>query len=539
VTTAQSHRIPEVLRQLSYKTLIVVALLFTIFQVTWSFRNHRLALEPWPDDDFYLCDAMQRIQVLDQHGAIAFVQNLFADPPHSPFSSGVCLLGLLFGIQGLVGPYLVSGLLVFIFLAEADRLTNNLSSTAKWILIAGLLLIPFARLMVVELRPDFAVGLFGAMGCLRLSQMILRSRSPDRREIVVCSLALALTLLAKPTFFPHTIVIVGSTIIISLFFRELVDNRLASLRWSALFSRFKPCAWSIAGCIVLVLPYYVFGYRLVWDYIAECIWGNGNWRWQVEGGVGGSLHYYLSGAGMSSIGAYCNLSLAIVFFGLVYLALRRRFYEAAELAVGVLLTVISATVIILGGIGNPTFNLTAQLFLVLTAVIALNYILVGVRYVQALAVLPVLLVGLFQTPLSGNMDRERLANRGIATKVVEAIEAFSAGNPTFPARPISVAMPGYALLHDSALWILSHNRGFDIEAYDLGDYSDLETVMTKLATADFVCLSETPNAPKGFVRIDGELFARFKTDQQFEFKSRIPFGNQAIWLYQRRTNSKP
>jgi hypothetical protein len=291
----------------------------------------------------------------------------------------------------------------------------------------------------------------------------------------------------------------------------------------------------------LVLPYYVFGYRLIWDYIAECIGGIGNWRWQVEGGIGGALHYYLSGAGISPIGTYCNLVLAIVFFGLIYLVLRRRFYQAAELGVGVLLAVISATVIILGGIPNPTFNLTALLFLVLTAVIALNYMLAGApsQYVQAIAVLPVLLVGLFQTPLPGNMDRERIANRGIATKVVDAIEAFSAGIPRFPAAQINVAMPGYALLHDSTLWILSHERGFDIEAYDLGDYSDLETVMTKLATADFVCLSETPNAPKGFVRIDDELFARFKTDQQFEFKSRIPFGNQAIWLYQRRTNSKP
>ena len=96
-------------------------------------------------------------------------------------------------------------------------------------------------------------------------------------------------------------------------------------------------------------------------------------------------------------------------------------------------------------------------------------------------------------------------------------------------------MPGYALLHDSALWILSHNRGFVIEAYDLGDYSDLETVMSKLATADFVCLSEAPNTPKSFVKIQSELFARFKSDQQFEFASRIPFGKQAIWLYKRKS----
>ena len=479
---------------------------------------------------------MQRIQVLDQHGAIAFVQNFFADPPHSPFSTGVCLVGLLFGIQGLVGPYLVSGLLVFIFLAEADRLTNNLSSTAKWILIAGLLLIPFARLMVVELRPDFAVGLFGAMGCLRLSQMILRSRSPDRREIVVCSLALALTLLAKPTFFPHAIVVVGLTVATSLFLRLLVDKWLHAFSSASLLDRFKPCAWSICGCLVLVVPYYLYGYRLIWDYIAECVWGEGNWRWQVDGGIWGSLQYYLSGAGASPLRGYFNLCLVIIFVGLACQILRRRLYEAAELAVGLSLAIASAAVIIIGGIANPTFNLTAQLLLTFTAIIALNYVFAQGpwRYLQVPGVIPFLIVGVFQTPFGGAMDRERLANRGITTKVVVAIESLSAGNPNFPSKPISVAMPGYALLHDSSLWMLSHNRGFTIEAYDLGDYTDLGTVMAKLAPADFVCLSETPDTPKTFLKIQTELFDRFKTDQQFEFVTRIPFGKEAIWLYKRK-----
>src|ERR1700730_9666855 len=112
------------------KALILGALLFTIFQVTWSFRTHRLALEPDSDDDFYLADAIQRVDVLDQHGPIPFVQGFCSHPPHSPFATGVCLLGLMFGIQGLAGPYLVSGILVFILLAEANRLASDLSTIA-------------------------------------------------------------------------------------------------------------------------------------------------------------------------------------------------------------------------------------------------------------------------------------------------------------------------------------------------------------------------------------------------------------------------
>jgi len=540
VTTAQTHRIPAVLRQLSYKTLILVALLFTVFQVTWSFRTHRLALEPDSDDDFYLCDAMRRIDVLDHQGPIPFVQGLLNNPPHSPFATGVCLVGLLFGIQGLAGPYLVSGLLVFVLLAEANRLASDLSVLARWVLLAGILLIPFTRLMVVELRPDFAVGLFGAIACLRLVQMVLRPYRATPREIGLCSLALGFTLLAKPTFFPHAIIVVGLAMAIPLFLCLLIDNRLNSFRWGLLLDRFKPCVWAISGCLVLVIPCYLYGYRLIWDYIVECVWGEGNWRWQVNGGMWGAVQYYFSGAGAVSIGAYFNLFLGIIFLGLLYLLLRHRFYQAVELIVGFLLAIASTTVIILAGIDNPTFNLTAQLLLTLAAIIALNYLLAGVpwKYLQAVAVLPVLFIGLLQTPLPGAMDRERLANRGITTKVVEAIESLSAGNSNFPSKPIRVAMPGYTLLHDSSLWMLSHNRGFTIEAYDLGDYSDLGTVMAKLAPADFVCLSETPNAPESFLKIQSELFARFKSDQQFELAARIPFGKEAIWLYKPTTNPK-
>jgi hypothetical protein len=512
----------------------LVALLFTIFQVTWSFRAHRLALEPDSDDDAYLSDAIKRIEVLDHQGPIPFIQGLLNNPPHSPFTTGVCLLGLLFGIQGLAGPYLVSGLLVFILLAEANRLASDLSTVARWVLLAGILLIPFTRQMVVELRPDFAVGLFGAIGCLRLAQMVLRPHRATTREIGLCSLALAFTLLAKPTFFPHTIIVVGLTVAIPLFLRLLVENRRNSFRWGLLLDRFKPCVWAISGCVVLVIPYYFYGARPIWDYIVECIWGEGNWRWQVDGGVWGAVQYYFSGPGVDSFDSYFKHFLVIIFVGLAYLLVRHRFYQAAELIVGLLLAIASATVIIMVGIGNPTFNLTAQLLLTLTAIIALNYLLAGVpwKYVQAAAVLPILFTGLIQTPdPPGELDRERLANRGITTKVVEAIESLSAGNPNFPSKPIRVLMPGYALLHDSSLWLLSHDRGFTIEAYDLGAISDLGTVMAELAPADFVCLSETPDAPKTFVKIQNELFARFKSDQQFEFITRIPFGKEAIWIY--------
>ena len=101
----------------------------------------------------------------------------------------------------------------------------------------------------------------------------------------------------------------------------------------------------------------------------------------------------------------------------------------SSLPSGLLPSLASVAVIVLGGISNPTFNLTAQLLLALTAVTAVDHLLGRMPW-RHLAALPLLSLGLFQTPLRGDMDRERLANRGITTNAMDTIESLS-GKPDF------------------------------------------------------------------------------------------------------------
>jgi hypothetical protein len=298
----------------STRSLALVTLLFTVFQVSWSFRTHRLAQEPNSDDNFYLWDAIQRLDVLDQRGPIQFVEDFFSRPPHSPLATIVCLTGLAFGVNGFVGPYLVSGFLVFILLSEVNKRANNLSTPARAILFLGILLVPLVRLSVVELRPDFAVGLFGAMACIRLSRMVLSADRPTSGNILFSALLQALTLLAKPTYFAHTLIIFGLSIILPLIFAAIIDRRSGGSIRTRLFNRSRSCLWSVLAGLALALPYYIFGFRDVLDYIWINVFTSNADYWRIPGGIVGSFQYFYfsSGPGSGAIGNFLQLFLFII-----------------------------------------------------------------------------------------------------------------------------------------------------------------------------------------------------------------------------------
>ena len=518
--------------ELSTWSLAIVTLLFTLFQVSWSFRNYRLAQEPDSDDNVYLLDAMQRLDVLDQRGPVQFVQELFTKPAHSPFATAVCLLGLAFGANGFVGPYLVSGILVFVFLLEINRLASNLSVTTRAILLGGVLLIPLTRSMVVELRPDFAVGLFGAMACVRLCRMVLRPGSPNVAEILSCALLQALTLLAKPTYFAHSLIIFGLSIALSLFFRMLIDRRVTDRKWSSLLRQARPCAWSVTGCLVLVLPYYLYGFLDIWHYITINTWGANAKFWRIPGGIRASLEYFLSGPGSDPIGGYLQLFLLIILIVTGYLLVLRRFYEAFEIVVGLLAALSSATIIVLSRIGNPTFNVPSHFLLTFAAVTALGYAVRELRWpsLHVATVLPVLIVGLVQRPDSGYIDRDYLAGNGIANKVISTIESSVSD---FSTKPTKLALAGSSQIHYATLEILAHNRHFPLEATGVAAWLDPDTVMANLGNPDFVCVSEPDGLPEIYQKLQVKLLAQFKSDHRFRYVNRFPLARGAIWLFQR------
>jgi hypothetical protein len=527
----------ERLRDFTFSTrsLALVALVFTLFQVSWSFRTHRLAQEPNSDDNEYLWDAMLRLDMLDQHGPIPFVEQFFSNPPHSPFATAVCLIGLAFGINGFVGPYLVNGFLIFILLREVDRLASGLSLTAKAILLAGILLLPLTRLTVVELRPDFAVGLFGAMACLRLCRMILLPGTPTSADIFSCALWQALTLLAKPTYFAHSLIIFGMSIALSLLFQAAVDRHPTEPRLITLLNRARPCAWSVGWAVALCSPYYIFGFRDIWDYIRSNVWGSNAAFWRIPGGISESFQYFLSGPGSSPIGNFLQLFLFIILVGIAYLLWLRRLSEAAEIMVGLLVALASATIIVIGRIGNPTFNVPADFLLTLTAVTGLTYLLKKLRAssIQLVAVLPILILGLIQPPILGNMNRYRLADTGIADKIVNSIESLDSGEPDFTTRTRKLALLGGSPFNGYEFDILAHNRHFPLEADDLSDWLNLDTVMGNLGDPDFVCVTEPGADPKVYHDLDAALLERFKSDHRFRFVSRFPMSRGAVWLFQR------
>ena len=96
--------------------VLIAGGLFTAFALQWSFQNGRLTRDPSFDDVVYFVDGLERVRVLYDHGFEGLFRDLWKNPPHSPWSTGLASLSfLLLGAHDWV-PYLANGIVVVLFL---------------------------------------------------------------------------------------------------------------------------------------------------------------------------------------------------------------------------------------------------------------------------------------------------------------------------------------------------------------------------------------------------------------------------------------
>ena len=108
--------------------LLLISILsaaYTANVIQWSLRFGRLAMDPVFDDVGYLTDGLQRLNILDQAGFHAFCRSFVQAPPHSPWSTLLATSAFsVFGVHDWA-PYLLNGLLVFIFLCLAWDIVDH------------------------------------------------------------------------------------------------------------------------------------------------------------------------------------------------------------------------------------------------------------------------------------------------------------------------------------------------------------------------------------------------------------------------------
>ena len=351
----------------------VLAVLFTLVCVQWSYARGRLSQDPTYDDSSYMFEAGRRLAVFYGHGLNAFVATLWNDPPHAPFSDfcAVAAFGI-FGLHDWVPYVFVNGPVIFLLLLAAAYVGRAASLPVR---VAGMffaLTIPLAVIALHEYRPDSPGALFTALGIFLAGEAVLdRAGRARERQLMASGVFFGLALLTKSVFFVHTLALESLAVAGACGMCWWQEERDAA--WREVARRWVGIAARVAlPSLVLAAPYFIVNFRNTFGYFYDFALGAHSHVSELKGGLGTSVYFYTLGyAGHLAFGRsfFVGLGLYVLCVGLMV-----RWRERKELLLqGFLLSLaaVSLGAIILNRRENSYFGIPADtilLFALLRAV---------------------------------------------------------------------------------------------------------------------------------------------------------------------------
>jgi hypothetical protein len=357
----------------------IVAGVFTLFAVHWTFRLGRLTIPPTLDDVGYFLDAIGRMRVFDAQGVLGLTSNLFHYPPHSASSTALALLAFeLFGVHDWP-PYILSGLIVFMLLIMIDRFAP---STKKWqrLLIYGLALstrYPWATVSIF--KPDMAWGLLVAAASL--ATLLRPLFTGDLSRPMIAGAFWGAAMLCKSSTAPVTAAIAGTALLAAVI-----------------------CDWRemrLAGVVVLIFvglliagPYYASAWREALGYFYTNALGSQMSWWSPKGDFWYQSLYYVNGDGGNLLlGWHVWVLMVIVLLGAIAALSRRPDLRPRiiSLAIVLLITYLIPTI---SPVKGPSLGAAFSAMLLLAAAIGLAEMFTTLSKRQsllvALAILPII-----------------------------------------------------------------------------------------------------------------------------------------------------
>jgi hypothetical protein len=445
--------------------VLIAGGLFTAFALQWSFQNGRLTRDPSFDDVVYFVDGLERLRVFYDHGFEGLVRDLWKDPPHSPWSTGLAFLSfLLLGAHDWV-PYLANGIVVVLFLRLSLLVADARDPVLKVLIICLACSFPWALRAVQDFRPDFAVALFTASGVL-FAIPRQRSGSMQTREterwLLASGLCFAMAFVTKPSFVLHTLL---------LYFYSLAIVVAYNFRWRdkspmrrRLARSLEPLPKLLVPVLCVALPYYV----LAWQDVAEYIWrhsrGDSAHLWQLPTGYLGTISYYFMGPpAQEMMKNHLIIVAGLTMLGFATAVAREEYYKCRY---GLLVLGASALSLLTFGIsriGNPFFGLTSQVLESLLAIyfvggiwkVPEKWLRWPLRVIGVIAILAGV-VGMLPNPAADRPPQTPVnaAERSINRDVVETVHAYAQRNDLRGTEGLRVLVTFAGDVNDVAMkWI--------------------------------------------------------------------------------------
>jgi hypothetical protein len=529
-------------RKIAFVAVVIwiIGVTYTILVVQWSLKAGRLAMDSIADDVGYLSDGLGRLNILHQGGFWALLRSFWSSPPHSPWATVSALLGFaIFGVHDW-SPYLIYGSLVLVTLFAANELLVPSNSANRVLILISILLTPLMLRAVHEFRPDFAVALFSdlfALAVLRLACMQRANRHEARTHFFVGLLG-GLAYLAKPAFFAYiTVICIASVALAEICHRIFSSDRLQ------LRETMQRLGGTVLGILILALPYYSVAWKDVLDYFfQQGLSGAEADIWKVPGGVSESFKLFILGPYMvQNLGFFGPLLLLWIILGFVASIIRKAAPALAFTICGVILAILSASIIVLGRMNNIYFGQTWQLMLLFVAVFAIGEVSRSDRLmlpaVGACALSIALCLAYPPTKNIWVVCPDCRGETSVNYRVLNAIVEKSKLGPPLRENPsVFVTFAGNVSAYTQS-WLATKNH-ITVTLSDLHRSGCVEAQLARAQTANFVEVADPKSQwlyhwlPTG--PIQAQILSDIRANASFEELNPVVGSEGVLYLFQKK-----
>ena len=464
---------------------VATAIGFTALFVELALRFGHLQSDLQGDDMMSLLDGLDRLEEFRRGGLAEMISGYLQHPPHTPWSSflaATCFA--LFGPEQWA-PFLGNALLILVLIGFVDYLASGQDPWPRRFCLAMACTVPFAAQGVMQFRPDFAAGLFTAIGVTIL--LLDDFAEPSRAARAVAGLACGLALFAKPSASPFTVVVAIGTLGLAELCGLLARGALPSKGRVA-----ADWGWFLGPMLAVAAPYYAVGWREVLEIVLINTVSAQAEDWKMSGGVPFHWAYYLTGVGgrmMLRYHLYLFAGIGLASAGLAARS-RNRVAILRHAAFAVVLAVTWGIPTRLGSF-NPFFTQTFDVLLLFGAVLGVGEVAPRVAWraapiqwsvrVAAAGGILLAIVGLASRPSGVTPDPARIRlQRQIYRDVLHHVR------PAAGAEPVRVFLTCNGDIEPETLTWLARREGWSASFRAPEMSTDLEAFRREMDGATFV-----------------------------------------------------
>ncbi len=295
----------------------LLAALFTLLCVQWSWSYGRLSQDATYDDCTYMFDAGKHLEAFYDGGLRGFLRGEWNNPPHAPFSDfGAVVAFAFFGLHDWVPYVWVNGPVIFLLLLFVNYLGRALRLRVRLLLMVFTLTIPLVVETVHEYRPDYPGAVFTALGVFLVAEAALcRTGRARDSQWLLGGVFFGCALLTKSVFFVHTLTLESLTVGAAAAWLAWQAHRAGDPWRAALRPAFGVVGRVVLPSILLAAPYFLINFHETFGYFYDFALGKKSHISELKGGLAVSAYFYTFGyAGQLILGG--SFYVGLVFYAL-------------------------------------------------------------------------------------------------------------------------------------------------------------------------------------------------------------------------------